>query len=385
MTAVSGRPVGDRAAPGAEVRRWPWLPALWGGLVGGGWLAAVVGATLWSWARGVDRDRLVSSLVVVLVAGLATIALAGPLSRLVVTRRARRAGVDLIWPAGVTVAASVDTLLLDGLGALVDGKQVLAIEPVEPDHLRNLRWFAGALEHHSDHPVATAIARLAPRGNVTGVTHHPGCGISGAVDRHPVRVGSAEWLGSPAGPTPPRTVDRLTVEVDERIIGTIDVGDRVREDAASGVAELRSLGIVPVLAAGCALERGRAVADQVGIERVDETPTVDLLQALRLEGRSVGVLPRPGAAIEAPLVLTEGPRAPHSPALGLAVGDVRHAAEAIRRARRLLLLMRSSRLLACAYAALAALAAAAGVLAMVPAVTVAVVGLALVAVLALRT
>jgi len=370
-----------RAAGDLDVRRRTLLPALALAVV---WLIGVAAALLWSHTRGVTAARLALSLTVVLAGGIVAVVVAGPLTRAVAVRRSRRSGIHLGGQACLAAAAHLDTLILDGVGSLVDGKSVSSVDPVDPEHLRNLRWFAGALEHHSDHPLGVAVARLAPRGNVTTVEHHPGRGISGSVDRHPVRVGSAEWLGSPTPEAPAPAVDRLSVEVDGRVIGTIDVVDQVRDDAAGALDALSSLKITPILAAEGACERARTVANRVGVERVEGIPATELATTLLDQKRRFGVLARPDVVFDASLVLTASPAAQHSPTIGLAEGGVGLATEGITRARRLYAAMRSNRMLTGAYAGTAGLAAAAGILSPVSAAAVAAVGLAVAAGLALR-
>jgi hypothetical protein len=42
-------------------------------------------------------------------------------------------------------------------------------------------------EHAAEDPIGRAIARLSTRGRLSGVERSPGLGMSGSVDRHPVR------------------------------------------------------------------------------------------------------------------------------------------------------------------------------------------------------
>ncbi|MFI5430065.1 HAD family hydrolase [Aeromicrobium sp. UC242_57] len=159
--------------------------------------------------------------------------IATPAAHLTGGRRGTEAGIFLAGQRAIDTATSVDTIVLDKNGTVTTGElSVLAIEPVETEHLRNLRWFAGALAHTSTHPVAKAISKLSGRGKVTQIVVHDGEGLSGSVDRHPVRLGRPVWIGIEAmGGLGVETA----VEVDGRILGRIIVGDTIRPDARQGV------------------------------------------------------------------------------------------------------------------------------------------------------
>ena len=205
-------------------------------------------------------------LALLLAAVPAAIALL-PLTWWFARSRSHRAGID--WPSRRTldIARGVDVVLLGRWGTVTTGElKVSAVEPLDPDHERNLRWFAGALGHGAqDHdPVARAVARLAARGKLTGVERHDGDGISGSVDRHPVRVGRPGWLGMEGREGLGLTVG---VQVDSRPIGYITVADDVRPDARAGVERLRATGVEVVLVSDDGEQNTRHLAELCGVER----------------------------------------------------------------------------------------------------------------------
>lgn len=234
----------------------------------------------------------------------AAIALGAPLSLWFARARARAAGVFLDGARAIAAGSRVDTVLLDRWGTVTTGQlRVVAVEPVEPDHERNLRWFAGALGHAADDPVSRAIARLSSRGKLSQVHQHEGRGISGSVDRHPVRLGRPDWLGMEARDDTGVTVG---VQVDSRPIGYITVADDVRPHAADGVARLRSAGVVPVLVSEDSERNTRELAATCGIEEWYADRPAEVRDALVEEqhrrGRLVAVA-GPTAAARAELVL----------------------------------------------------------------------------------
>jgi P-type E1-E2 ATPase len=223
-------------------------------------VAGVAAAGAW-WAV----DRTFGPAVAVVVAAAPTaLSLAGSLPLRVARARGRQAGVAIARYGRLDVASRVDVAILDRWGTVTTGDlKVTSVKPVDPDHDRNLRWFAGALEHAADDPVGRAIARLSTRGRLSNVERHPGRGISGSVDRHPVRVGQPRWIGiedrNGLGTT-------VAVEVDGRALGHITVADDVRADARAGVERLRRDGIDPVLVSDDTSLNTEHLAEECGIE-----------------------------------------------------------------------------------------------------------------------
>lgn len=279
----------------------------------------------------------------VLVAALPGVfAYAAPVTLWVVRARARAAGVFLDDRRALAVGPRVDTVLLDRWGTVTTGQlRVVAIDPVEPDHERNLRWFAGALGHASDDPVSRAIARLSSRGKLSQVQQHLGGGISGSVDRHPVRLGDPAWLGMESRNGVGVTVG---VQVDARPIGYITVADEVRPHAAEGVERLRAARVEPVLVSEDTESNTRQLADTCGIDQWYAATSADRRDELvadhRRRGRVVAVA-SPTPVPSADLVFTDAESTDGIRLLDLDVGRVatalaltRSAARATVRSRR---------------------------------------------------
>lgn len=279
----------------------------------------------------------------VLVAALPGVfAYAAPVTLWVVRARARAAGVFLDDRRALAVGPRVDTVLLDRWGTVTTGQlRVVAIDPVEPDHERNLRWFAGALGHASDDPVSRAIARLSSRGKLSQVQQHLGGGISGSVDRHPVRLGDPAWLGMESRNGVGVTVG---VQVDARPIGYITVADEVRPHAAEGVERLRAARVEPVLVSEDTESNTRQLADTCGIDQWYAATPADQRDELvadhRRRGRVVAVA-SPTPVPSADLVFTDAESTDGIRLLDLDVGRVatalaltRSAARATVRSRR---------------------------------------------------
>jgi Cu+-exporting ATPase len=229
---------------------------------------------------------------VLLVAAPTALVLAEPFAQVVARRRGVEIGVLTAGVDAMRAARQIDTIVLAKNGTVTTGElSVAAVDPVDPEHLRNLRWFAGALSHSSDHPIAHAIAKLAPRGRVSNVVTQPLIGISGSVDRHPVRIGIPRWIGVEG--TEGRGT-QVAVEVDGRALGWITVGDTLRPDARKGVERLSSMGLHAILVSNRPEADTTHLADQTGIETHYPGMTVDgcvaLIRRLQEDGHVVAMV-----------------------------------------------------------------------------------------------
>jgi P-type Cu+ transporter len=194
---------------------------------------------------------------------------------------------------------------------------------------------------------------------VSGFRNRPGVGVTGVVDGREVTVG--------------RRDGRIEVAWDGSPRATLVVRDTVKPTSAQAVAELRSLGLTPVLLTGDDEETARRVAREVGIERVlaevyphDKVREVRRLQesgeVVAMVGDGVNDAP---ALVQADLGLAIGTGtdvAVEASDLTLVSGDLRAAADAIRLARRTLATIKGNLFWAFAYNVAAIPLAVAGLL-----------------------
>lgn len=336
----------------------------------------------WLVAGGTVSAALTAAVSVLIIACPCALGLATPTALLVGTGRGAQLGILIKGPQVLESTRKVDTVVLDKTGTVTTGKMTVAAVHAESDNVLRL---AGALEHASEHPIAQAIATRAaadgPLPAVTDFVNHDGRGVTGVVDGHEVAVGRRSWLTAEAAPelqTAARHAEAqgrtpVWVAVDGAIAGVIVVSDTVKDTAAEAIAELKKLGLTPILLSGDNARAAGAVAAEVGIETViaEVLPAdkVDEVKRLQDQGRVVAMVGDgvndAAALAQADLGLAMGTGtdvAIEASDLTLVSGDLRAAGDAIRLSRATLKTIKGNLFWAFAYNVAAIPLAAAGML-----------------------
>jgi Cu+-exporting ATPase len=304
-----------------------------------------------------------AAVAVLIIACPCALGLATPTALLVGTGRGAQLGVLIKGPEILESTRRVDTIVLDKTGTVTTGRMtVVDVIADDPDEVLRM---AGAVESASEHPIGAAIAAAAQeRFGLLPAVHDfaatAGVGVAGTVLGHTVTIGRGE------GAT-------VMVTIDGQARGRIALADPVKPSSAAAIAELRGLGLRPILLTGDSETTARAVAEQVGIDEViaEVLPAekAGVIARLQGEGRVVamvgdGVNDAPALA-QADLGLAIGTGtdvAIEASDLTLVSGDLRSAADAIRLSRATLRTIQQNLGWAFGYNVLALPLAAAGLL-----------------------
>ena len=234
-----------------------------------------------------------AAVAVLIIACPCALGLATPTAILVGTGRGAQLGVLIKRPQVLETAGGIDTVVLDKTGTITTGRMTVgAVEAQPGEDADVVLTRAAAVEAASEHPVAAAIVtaarerglRLAP---VTDFVNDPGSGVSGRVDGTAVRVTRAADSDG-----------RTSVEVSwgGARRGVIRLADTIKPTSAEAIAELKALGITPMLLTGDNQAVAARVAAEVGIAASDVIAGVlpsqkaDAISALQARGRRVAMV-----------------------------------------------------------------------------------------------
>ena len=241
---------------------------------------------------------LSAGIAVLIIAGPCALGLATPSALMVGTGRGAELGVVIRGPQVLEQARRVRTICLDKTGTLTTGAMsVVSVEPSAGISEEQLLRAAATVEQASEHPIARALVSD-DVGELSDFENLPGRGVHGIVDGVETWAGNAALLADLGLGQPARASDTVGSEVwvaeRERVLGRIVVADTVKPDAADVVAELRRLGLTPVLLTGDNETTARAVAQAVGIDEVRASVTpegkVQAVQEFQHSGKQVAMI-----------------------------------------------------------------------------------------------
>lgn len=226
-----------------------------------------------------DPDKALWITVSVLVVTCpCALSLATPIALTVAAGALARDGLLVTRGQAIETLARATHFVFDKTGTLTQGRmQVLEIAASGRSTAEDaLRW-AAALERASEHPIARAFADAVPAGDVPeveGLQAVPGQGLEGRIAGRRLRIGHPAFaldggeLSSVAAGWRAQG-EALVVLADEQgELASFRLGDELRSEAASLIAQLRAHGREVVLLTGDAPEVASRVAASLGIGTV---------------------------------------------------------------------------------------------------------------------
>jgi Cu+-exporting ATPase len=266
---------------------------------------AIAAATMACWlvAGQPVASAFTAAVAVLIIACPCALGLATPTAILVGTGRGAQLGILIKDPRVLETVHGVDTVVFDKTGTLTTGAMAVAdVQPRPGEDAGLVLAHAAAVESASEHPVAAAIVAaahargLAPRSGPERFVNDPGTGVVGVVDGVEVAVSRA---GSLAGvDLLATTAGRTAVQVvwGGQLRGVITLADRIKPDSAAAIADLKTMGITPMLLTGDSAAVACQVADAVGIAPADviagvlPTEKADAVKRLQAQGRTVAMV-----------------------------------------------------------------------------------------------
>jgi Cu+-exporting ATPase len=353
---------------------------------------AIALATLATWLiLGRDPEVAFSAAVAVLIIACpCALGLATPTALLVGTGRGAQLGILIKGPEVLETVRHIDTVVLDKTGTVTTGAMAVAAVVVADglDQATFLRY-TGSLESGSEHPVARAIVAEA---TTRGATIDPpsdfvavaGRGVRGTIDGVVVVAGKPAWVIDEGYPLTAQLSEAVAeaerqgasttvVGWDGTARGVLLVADQPKATSRQAIAEIKALGLKPILLTGDHAAAARAIGQSVGIDEViaDVLPAEKLAVIKRLQDGGARVamvgdgINDAAALAQADLGLSMGTgtdAAIEASDLTLVRGDLRTVPDAIRLSAATLRTIKANLFWAFAYNAAAIPLAALGLL-----------------------
>ena len=272
---------------------------------------ALVTFAAWTLFDGSVTIAFQAAVATLIIACPCALGLATPTALLVGTGRGAQLGLLISGPEVLEHSRSLDTVVLDKTGTLTTGQmRVVAIWPESGTTEHEVLVLAAAVEAQSEHPLAKAIVDRAREDNVALVEAssfrtEAGFGATALVGDTTVSVGRPAWLESSGMVLSSALGECLTelyltgntvvaVASGDTVVGLIHIADTLKDSSVSAIAMLHSLGLTTVMATGDHESVAAAIAQQVGIDRVEAglapEGKVDVITRLQAEGHQVAMV-----------------------------------------------------------------------------------------------
>ena len=266
---------------------------------------AIAAATMACWllAGQPVASAFTAAVAVLIIACPCALGLATPTAILVGTGRGAQLGILIKDPRVLETVDGVDTVVFDKTGTLTTGAMAVAdVQPRPGEDADLVLARAAAVESASEHPVAAAIVAaahargLAPRSGPERFVNDPGTGVVGVVDGVEVAVSRAGSLAGVDLLAPTARQTAVQVAWGGQLRGVITLADRIKPGSAAAIADLKTMGITPMLLTGDSAAVAQQVADAVGIAPADviagvlPTEKADAVKRLQAQGRTVAMV-----------------------------------------------------------------------------------------------
>ncbi|MDI6764231.1 MAG: heavy metal translocating P-type ATPase [Thermodesulfobacteriota bacterium] len=275
-------------------------------------LIAIVTFILWSLLgpHPALTYAFLNFIAVLIIACPCALGLATPTSIMVGTGKGAENGILIRGAEALETAHQLNTIVLDKTGTLTRGEpSVTDVIESEGFTKQEILILAASAEKGSEHPLGEAIVEKAKEENLNllepmNFEAIAGHGIEAMIDSREVLLGNlrlmeerkvrlngllgkAEEL-SGKGKTP------MFLAVDGKAAGIIGVADTLKENSKEAVETLHRMGLEVVMLTGDNERTARAIADQIGIDRVlaEVLPEKKAEEVKRLqgEGKRVGMV-----------------------------------------------------------------------------------------------
>ena len=321
---------------------------------------AVIASLAWYFSGESKTFALTIFISVLVIACPCALGLATPTAIMVGTGKGAENGILIKSGEALESTQNLNTVVFDKTGTITEGKPKVTDIICENISKDELLLLAASAEKGSEHPLGEAIVRDAEQKNlklknVLDFEAIPGKGIKCSIEDKRILLGNyklmkdkninlknllatSEELAS-KGKTP------MFIAINEKIAGIIAVADTVKETSKKAIETLQKMGLEVVMLTGDNLKTAKAIAKEVGVDRViaEVLPQekAEKIKSLQDEGKKVamvgdGINDAPALAIaDIGMAIGSGTDiAMESADIVLMKGDILHVVGAIQLSRQ---------------------------------------------------
>ena len=253
---------------------------------------------------------IIVAVTVLIIACPCALGLATPMSLTTGIGKGAENGILIRSGEALQIAEKLHTVVLGKTGTITEGKpmltDIIAVGQLQESEILQL---GASIEQGSEHPLAGAILEGAKQREISltkvnGFNAVAGHGVEGWIDGRRVLFGNLKFMKQEGielsglqnhasrladeGKTP------MYLAADGKAAGIIAVADTVKKDSAQAIKRMKNMGLEVVMITGDNERTARAIAKQVGIDRVlaDVLPQHKAEHVLRLqnEGKKVAMV-----------------------------------------------------------------------------------------------
>lgn len=227
---------------------------------------------------------MVTAVSVLVIACPCALGLGTPMSIIVGVSKAAQSGILIRDGDALQTTSRIDTVILDKTGTITQGTpSVTAIKTVSRLSQKKLLELAISLECQSEHPLADAIVNFARKKNIAAqktelFQNIEGFGVRACIEGKWVVIGNILFMekntidfsrfGTMVNEWESQAQSIVYIGYDEKPAGILAISDPIKDDSAAAIQRLQQLGIQVHMLSGDNRITALAVADKVGIDKV---------------------------------------------------------------------------------------------------------------------
>ncbi|NGP89359.1 heavy metal translocating P-type ATPase [Fodinibius halophilus] len=250
-----------------------------------------------------------AAIAVLVIACPCALGLATPTALMVGTGLGAENGILIRQGKAVEILREIDTVILDKTGTITKGTPSVTDVVAHLEKEKLLKYAASA-EKGSEHPIGEAIVNYAESEGIelydaTEFEAVTGKGVRARINGEEVLIGNQAFMKEADVDVSADFSEQVIaleneakttvlVSIEGAFAGILSVADPIKDDSAQAIAQFNEMGLEPIIITGDNERTAKAVAQQVGIDKVIAGVLPDQkseeIKRLQQQGRKVAMI-----------------------------------------------------------------------------------------------